>query len=331
MHHINVAELMSRTLHTVSVDVKLAEVVRTMHMNHVSCLVVVADKRQPVGIVTERDLVRVLDEIFSGRKSQYLSVAEIMTSPLLTIRENANIFDALVLCRSHQIRHLPVVDEAGSLCGLLTYTDLAKAYELAVQEGRTIIDNEVRDKTLELREANERLKALSMEDPLLGIGNRRSMDIDLTYTHNLAVRYQRPYSVVLFDVDWFKSYNDHYGHQAGDNALKTIAQHIRSWNRKADRLYRYGGEELLLLLPETELPAAIMLATRIVQELAERKIPHVKSQFHLLTVSAGVGAPDLTRECGWEAVVNEADEGLYMAKGNGRNQVYVPARITASQ
>jgi diguanylate cyclase (GGDEF)-like protein len=330
MHHIKVSELMSRTLHTVSVDGKLAEVVHSMHIKHVSCLVVVAG-RQPAGIVTERDLVGVLDQILSRQKSRDMTVAEFMTSPPLTVNENANVFDALVLCRSHRIRHLPVVDEAGDLRGILTYTDLAKAYELMAQEETAIIENEVRDKTLELREANERLMALSMEDSLLGVGNRRSMDIDLTYTHNLAMRYQRPYSVVLFDVDSFKSYNDHYGHQAGDDALKMVAEHIRGWNRKADRLYRYGGEELLLLLPETELPAAMMLASRIVQGLAERKIPHMKSPYKVLTISAGTGAPDLTGECDWQTVVKEADRGLYMAKANGRNQACGPVRITALQ
>jgi diguanylate cyclase (GGDEF)-like protein len=331
VHHINVAELMSRALHTVSVDVKLAEVVHTMHINQVSCLVVVTDKRQPVGIVTERDLVRVLDEILSGRKSQHMPVAEFMTSPPLTISESTNVFDALVLCRSHRIRHLPVVDGAGCLWGMLTFTDLAKAYDLMVREEAAIIENEVRDKTLELREANERLKALSMEDSLLRIGNRRSMDIDLTYTHNLAVRYQRPYSVVLFDVDSFKNYNDHYGHQAGDDALKMVAEHIRGWNRKADRLYRYGGEELLLLLPETELPAAMMLASRIVRGLAERKIPHAKSPHHVLTISAGIGAPDLSGKNDWKAVVKEADQCMYKAKANGRNQICGPGGITAPQ
>ena len=154
----------------------------------------------------------------------------------------------------------------------------------------------------------------------------RAMEVDLKYTHEDALRYQRPYSIALLDVDCFKLYNDHYGHAAGDRALQQVASYLRSMSRNADRLYRYGGEELLLLLPETRLAGAEVLARRLVEGLAECNIPHCKSPFEVVTISGGIGCEELERGAAdktWQEVAARADQALYRAKGNGRNQVAV--------
>jgi diguanylate cyclase (GGDEF)-like protein len=329
MERITVSSLMSRTVETVSVNTQLAEVVQTMRSHRISCVVVV-DGQRPLGIVTERDVVRILDQILNHEMEAASRVGEFMSAPPVCVQENTPLFDALVLCQGRHIRHLPVVDERGHLCGILSYTDLAKTYSRIIEQQQAVIESEVGFKTRQLREVNEQLKALSMEDSLLGIGNRRAMEVDLMYTHNAAVRYKRTYSVTLFDVDCFKQYNDHYGHQAGDAALQQVAQHIRSSIRQSDRLYRYGGEELLMLLPETEIQGAIVLASRIVKELAAKNIPHAASPHQVLTVSAGIGAPDLerNRDQTYQAVIKQADQALYMAKGSGRNQVCSPIQVS---
>jgi diguanylate cyclase (GGDEF)-like protein len=326
MEELGVKELMSNVPVTLPEDASLAEITAQMSSLKLSCMIIVRDNK-PVGIVTERDLVRYLHTMVTIRKSDSESVcaADIMTHHPVSIAEEATLFDALVLTQSRQIRHLPVIDEAGAICGILTYTDLANAVRTIIDHQSDVIDRSVEEKTRELRSANENLKALSMEDALLGIGNRRAMEVDLTYTHNTALRYNRPYSVALFDIDSFKQYNDHYGHQAGDVALRAVADHLKGMIRGADRLYRYGGEEILLLLPETPVQGAETLASRAVSELSSRQIPHVKSTHKVLTMSGGIGSPprrDYGEDIpGWQETVEIADVSLYRAKRAGRNQI----------
>lgn len=247
-----------------------------------------------------------------------------MTCQPITVKDTDSLFDALVLTQMRKIRHLPVVNGKGSLCGILTYTDIAHAHFQVTEQQRELIEEAVADETRGLQEANEQLKALSLEDGLLGIGNRRSMEVDLNYTHNMAIRYKRPYSIILYDVDCFKLYNDHYGHAAGDEALKKVSNTISQSIRKADRLYRYGGEELLLILPETNIDGAKIIGKRIVESLAALKEPHEKSAHKVLTMSGGVGCLDFsieTHKDNWKPIVEQADKGLYEAKQQGRNQI----------
>jgi diguanylate cyclase (GGDEF)-like protein len=144
----------------------------------------------------------------------------------------------------------------------------------------------------------------------------------LTYTHAAALRYQRPYAVVLFDVDYFKLYNDHYGHVSGDGALKDISRFLKDTVRKTDRVYRYGGEELLVLLPETTRGGANSLAHRMIYGIMDMKIPHEKNPLKIVTISGGVSGPDeAAGDEPWHDVVQRADCALYRAKSEGRNRI----------
>jgi diguanylate cyclase (GGDEF)-like protein len=321
MENVTVADLMERSVVFTTADTKLSEVIHLMREYRVSCMPVI-EANKPVGIVTESDLVRVLGRLIDEQCTKMSPVQDFMTTSPAVVQQTTPVFDALVLAQSHNVRHLPVVDDKGLLCGILSYGDLAKAYERIVEQQRKIIEKELGSETRKLREANHQIKSLSMEDVLLRIGNRRSMEVDLSYTHSSAIRYERTYALVLYSVDFFKHYNDHYGRQAGDDALKIITEHIRYEIRHADRLYRYGGEELLLLLPETELTGAAITAKRIVHNLAERNIPHAQSPFGILTISAGIAAlGNAGEEKDWQAVVELAKERLHQAKINGGNQV----------
>ena len=145
-------------------------------------------------------------------------------------------------------------------------------------------------RTAELQSALEHVRALSLEDALLSIGNRRALEIDVAHTHATAQRYQRRYSVVLLDVDHFKLYNDQWGHAAGDGILLAVSQALRSQLRAADRLYRYGGDELLLLLPETDIEGAHVLAQRMVETIAAVGIRAEGPGEGALTISGGVSS-----------------------------------------
>lgn len=315
-----VKEIMTTIMVSISVETTAADAVSAMAANAYSCLVVV-DNDEPVGIVTERDIVKLMSRTGTEIPLTPILVRDIMTEPVTIVTETTTLFDALVIAAAENIRHLPVVDEGGKLCGLVTQADLTRAHVLLIEKQREKLEREINCKDCDLQIANEQLKALSMVDALMGIGNRRAMEVDLEHTHALAVRYQRSYAAVIFDVDYFKSYNDTYGHIAGDEALRQTANYLQTCIRKSDRLYRFGGEEILMMLSETSKEGAMILAERIVAGLADIQIPHSASPFGIITISCGVACQTVYEShLSWQNLVHLADQALYTAKCHGRNQ-----------
>ncbi|MFQ5644427.1 MAG: diguanylate cyclase [Thiogranum sp.] len=323
MKEIAVTDLMTRDIELVAPDTPLREIIQEMHNNRHSCTLI-GKGGTPDGIITERDLVQALQKLIDEPALAGQPASSFMSHPPHTVQQDQSLFDALVISRAEKVRHLPVVDKEQRLVGLLTQTDLTQAHFRVTEMQQAIIERAIRNRTEELLNANRELESLCMEDALLGIGNRRSMEVDMEHTHSLARRYERPYTVALLDIDYFKHYNDHYGHQAGDRALQKVAEIIGSAIRKSDRLYRYGGEELLLLLPDTTADGGIVLARRLVENLFNAGIPHCKSPYGVVTISAGLvdnrqGAN--IADIDWQEVVHRADRSLYQAKHLGRNRV----------
>ncbi|MBM4264002.1 MAG: diguanylate cyclase [Deltaproteobacteria bacterium] len=321
MQDLEIRSLMTKAVKCTTPTTPLSQVVQTMKDNRHSCMVVVENNR-PVGIVTERDIVKRFLELQQQGKDYDPPAGAVMSAPPVTVAEHTQLFEALVLAKSNQIRHLPVVDGSGELVGLVTQTDLVSAHFRVLETQTEILERAVANRTQELMDVNRKLREMSLEDPLLKIGNRRSMEVDLNFTHASALRYQRPYAVVLFDVDHFKLYNDHYGHVAGDEALKEVAGLLKESVRKTDRVYRYGGEELLVLLPETSREGAKTLAHRMIYGVMDKKIAHEKHPLKVVTISGGLSGPDeAAGQEPWHDVVQRADCALYKAKGSGRNRV----------
>lgn len=321
MNHIHIVELMSVGVKSVSADETLDNVLTLMREHVYSCMVVV-DNEMPVGIITERDMVKILSEVLGEREqSKKILVKDVMSSPPICLNHTATLYEALVITQTRNIRHIPIVNEKNNLIGLVTQSDIAKAHFMAIEKQRDAIELQIRDRTRELSEANEELKALALQDGLLGIGNRRAMEVDIHFTHSNAIRYHHTYAAVLFDVDYFKKYNDFYGHQAGDDALKAVTTSIKRSIRKGDRLYRYGGEEFLVLMPEATIDQAIEATNRIIENLQLENITHEKSPYSRLSISAGIGTLENKDKDLWQEVVAEADSFLYQAKARGRDQV----------
>lgn len=320
---ILVSSLMVANVISTTADAKLADIIQCMIDNRYSCMIVV-ENDMPIGIITERDIVRLMGLFITNMPQHPILVEDVMSVPVATISEEATLFEALVISAAQKIRHLPVVDSAGRMIGLVTQSDLAKAHFKIYEHQQEVIEHSVSQRTKELREANEELKSLSLVDALTGLGNRRAMEVDLEHTHSQALRYSRSYTVALFDVDHFKLYNDCYGHKAGDDALRSVARHLQESIRTCDRLYRYGGEEILLIMPETSLYGALILADRILAGLVELKVPHEKSSHGVLTLSCGVASQIEVNgyEC-WEGLVDLADRGLYASKKGGRNRTTI--------
>jgi len=165
------------------------------------------------------------------------------------------------------------------------------------------------------------LEQLSFRDSLTGIPNRRMFDNVMETEWANALRNHQPLSLIMLDIDYFKQYNDHYGHIQGDECLKRVAQVLSSAaTRSRDFLARFGGEEFVLVLPETDAEAAKNVAERCRNLIFKDQIFHEKSQVsQLLTVSLGVGTIIPTRHDKPIKFVEDVDQRLYQAKQKGRN------------
>jgi two-component system, cell cycle response regulator len=177
----------------------------------------------------------------------------------------------------------------------------------------------------QLEQANLKLLERSLTDALTGLGNRRRMEEDLERAHARALRGDRTYGVALLDIDHFKLYNDHYGHLAGDDVLRQVALCLDTSTRAGETVYRYGGEEFLLLLPDCSSDAAGVAASRIGQAVTEMAIPHNARPTtpNLVTVRAGVCSWTPDSELSATELLRHADEALYCAKSAGRNRVQI--------
>ena len=185
---------------------------------------------------------------------------------------------------------------------------------------------------VELALLNEYLTEQAVTDPLTGLLNRRALDIAVTREWRNARRENHPLSVIMFDLDCFKAYNDHYGHQAGDQCLREVASVLRiALRRPSDVVARYGGEEFIALLPAVDVGGAAMVASSVAAELASRFITHAMAPQGRVTISIGIaGSAGLEIESVTQ-LIEQADTALYVAKRRGRNQMIVYDELEASE
>lgn len=208
----------------------------------------------------------------------------------------------------------------------------ARVQKELIQTQQQLVDNlrasehelelRVAERTDELRELNNQLEAMSLTDALTGIANRRRFDQVLEQEWGHARRSGELLALAVVDVDWFKRYNDHYGHLAGDACLRQIAQTLAATvNRSTDLVARYGGEEFVFLAPMTDLAGVRGMANKLLQAVEALALPHEISPLGRVSVSIGIAAAVPGQEAAAEALVARADAALYEAKEQGRNQV----------
>jgi len=299
-----VEALMNKTPVTLDQTTELKTAIPLMS-DALSSSIIVIDGKEPVGILTDRDVASLFAGVIRGICDINQPLSEVMTPDPVCVTDKTSFKDALMLSKSRKLRSLPVINESGELVGLVTQTSLIDAYA-------TLVEHQD-----ELENSVEELQLLSLEDPLLRIGNRRAMEVDLTYTEADAKRHNKTYAVALLDVDLFKDFNDTYGHQKGDEALILIASTIKKTVRTSDRVFRYGGEEILILMPETDQKKAFNCAERVRKAVEALNIPHAKSHHARMTISAGFASEEEGR---WVDLVARADKSLYRSKNEGRNK-----------
>lgn len=175
----------------------------------------------------------------------------------------------------------------------------------------------------QLQIANEVLQQLSKTDPLTDIANRNQFDISANMEWKRALRDKKSLATLMIDIDFFKLYNDTYGHLAGDKCLSKVAETISiSLSRPGDFVARYGGEEFSVLLPDTDIPGAVLVAEKISENIRGKKLEHKASKItDHVTICCGVHADIPSADSSLADFIKRADDALYKAKQDGRNCV----------
>jgi diguanylate cyclase (GGDEF)-like protein len=223
------------------------------------------------------------------------------------------------------IRHLESLAWIVTLFTLLMevifiFQPMANAIKLFIQNERSHnerLEQEIKIRTYSLEQANQKLSYSASHDPLTGLYNRVKVEETFLYEQKQSIRYGDPLSIILMDLDFFKSVNDVYGHNAGDIFLQEVAEILRDTFRSTDVIGRWGGEEFLIVLPKTDLTSAHEIAIKLRDRMQETKFTNIGTR----TSSCGVAT--LREDESLVNVIQRADSALYLAKDNGRNRVEV--------
>ena len=210
------------------------------------------------------------------------------------------------------------------------YPDVAAILESVVGVAKTMrAENqaleaklaESADEVTKLQHSVEKIQAEAIKDPLTGLANRREFDKKLSAKIQSIENSEEPFSIVLADIDFFKNFNDKWGHQTGDQVLRLVAEVMNANVKGQDLLARYGGEEFAIILPETSLQNATMLANRIRSAVESRRLKKRRSNEDLGVITMSMGVAVSQRGDSAETIIERADLCLYAAKEAGRNRV----------
>lgn len=241
---------------------------------------------------------------------------------ICTLTEHSDFIEAELSKSNHQLRQ-----EIAERCQIETaLRELLRALQQEKEDLELLLEmTNFHSDTVE-NDLYEKLIAtvkVACTDALTQIANRRHFDDFCNHEWKRLTRSHRPLSLIICDVDYFKQYNDTYGHPAGDYCLQTIAQAMKKVvSRSTDLVARYGGEEFAILLPETEFQGALIVAKSIQQSIYQLEIPHIHSQVYpYVTLSMGIACQIPERDRSILGLIQSADKALYQAKSQGRNQI----------
>ncbi|MGB3403385.1 MAG: diguanylate cyclase [Microcoleaceae cyanobacterium] len=223
-----------------------------------------------------------------------------------------------------EVQATPILDNQKKIThAVVTFQDITarKQAEELIKNYNSELQKQVKQRTQALEEANIKLEEIAQTDALTKIPNRRQFDQGLQVEWRRLLRSQKPLSLLLIDIDYFKRYNDYYGHPQGDLCLFKVAQTLQqAVYRASDLVARYGGEEFVVILPETNQAGAINIAKRIQKSIISLEIPHQTSEVSdFVTCSIGIASLIPSPNTQPANLVAQADKALYVAKAEGRN------------
>ena len=323
----------------------LKNAIDSMHQRKIGAVLVV-EKGSLVGVFTERDLIKIVADDVPFDESRPL--VELMTKDPITAQSGDDYNVVYLLMKVNNIRHIPILN-GSELVGIVSIRDLTHFYQHKLEtefaEARDQVDELKRMVHLSTDEVLDKLfseinryKELSLTDHLTGLYNKRYFMRRLKEEVARAIRYGEEMSMIFTDIDHFKLVNDNYGHHVGDEVLRRIGAilaggigefKVVSRLRKSDIIARFGGEEFVIILPETKPENAVIAAEKM--RAAVEKEHLVIGEVELnVTMSFGVAgvSPNTTNE---DDLVDRADFAMYKSKENGRNRVELYDHKTDSE
>lgn len=330
MCHLTVADILTTKVNCLHPDATIESAFQALSQNNDSCCLIAADNGVPLGIITEQCLLKLMVEKGSDSSWQLEPVSSYMISPPFSLPKDTPLTSAMNWIEKRNLRYLLVTEVHGQFLGILTDNDILKAYNRIMCNKVESLENTLVKSSRQIDSLTRELMTSSLVEPGTGLGNRRAMEIDIIKVQAAGVRHRRAYSVALFDIDYLKLYNEHYGYTAGDRILALIAAQLQKEIRGSDSLYQYNSDKYLMVMQDTHNESALTMVQRIVKKLSAMQIAHEASPFKHITISAGIGSSHYNGQplASWRQVVDFAEEGLTEAKNTGRNRVYINQRNT---
>jgi len=297
---------------TVYEDEATLNAVKMMKEKNIDALIIINQDQKAIGIFTTKDFLNLihLDSDLSK------SIKNYMTSPLQTISSETTIYDALEYIRKKRFKRLIVDDENGNILGVITQVELLrlinnKWVEIVQKKG-----NELSKINEELLKKSEQLEAKASTDFLTKLYNRSKFDAVMQYEIKQIRRYtNRNLSMIIIDIDDFKYINDTYGHDLGDKILQTLAHILKICSRSSDIPARWGGEEFVVSLPETNIEQAMLVGEKIRSTVLNHEFEKN------IKVTCSIGVSQFHSDDEYESMFKRADNALYKAKQSGKNKV----------
>lgn len=262
--------------------------------------VVIMDGTLPIGMITARDFVKLYQSGVSHKDQ--LTVEDAMSKPLITVTPSTSFARAFSLLNKFSVKNLPVVHK-GQLKGMVTFQNLL---------------NYSHENLINILEKNRTLQKEANTDGLTGLFNKRYFLRRITEEYERSKRYSLRCSLIFIDIDHFKRINDGYSHQAGDYVLRIISKILQTTARRTDVLSRFGGEEFVIITPNSNPVEAAYLAHKMRVAVRDTAFSYNDDSFKI-TISAGVATFSSHRTV--KQIIERADTALYRAKKMGRNRV----------
>ncbi|MGE0050914.1 MAG: diguanylate cyclase [Arcobacter sp.] len=290
------------------------QAIKMMKDNNSDSIIIIDDDHKPIGIFTTKDFINLIHKNSNLHKPINLY----MSKPVYTLSENSTIAEAIDFIRDKHFKRIVVTNEEEEITGILTQKELLriiynKWIDFIKEEG-----NRISKMNEELLSKASMLEEKASFDFLTKLYNRRKFNTFLEYEISKANRYKEEYlSLLLVDIDYFKNVNDYYGHLVGDNILQEVSKILTICSRDTDIVARWGGEEFILMLPQTNVEQAFLVAQKLRATIEKHKFDEVKH------ITCSIGVTQFQKNEDKDTLFKRVDSALYKAKNAGRNRVEI--------